>query len=135
MYLTRTDVGIQVVAWSVVESAVSIMAASIPILRALVRQNDSMPPPGYGYETDNSRAYLNSSIRTTQSTLTPQRYMMSQPPANAVGRNLPREKEPVSKNIETGEVARKRDDWDEPDKTGYEMTSYGTEVRPVDFTA
>lgn len=123
------------------EAALSIMAASIPVLRALVRQGNSLPPPGYDYETGDSSAYLNGSVQTTMTTtrsaLTRASFHLpvSVPAAARHGRGLPREQNPASRNVVTGEVAGKRDAWDDPDQMGYEMTSYLVEARPVDFTA
>lgn len=139
MYSTRNlillDVGLRVVVWSVAESAVSIMAASIPILRALVKQSDSVPM-GYYDQTGGSIAYLNRSIATAQSNPTQPVLQASRPAVNMMGPNIvPREKKPAMVNILSGEVNDGKGNWDDPDKMSYEMASYGTEARPVDFTA
>jgi hypothetical protein len=52
IYTDDVTAGIQVAAWGALETAVSVMAASIPILRALVRQEGGGGlPRGDGYET------------------------------------------------------------------------------------
>jgi hypothetical protein len=106
--------------WGAVETAVSICAASIPILRALVRQGRDGGAP-VGYQTGQT-AQVHSDVRSVffqRTWLAPSRT------GSGVGR------EPVVEEVLVGEAMPGKDDGM---KTSMEMDSYGAEVRPRDFT-
>ncbi|KAK3345825.1 hypothetical protein B0T25DRAFT_264654 [Lasiosphaeria hispida] len=137
---------ISLVTWGNAESAICIMAASIPILRALVRGGMRGAVP-MGYETYET-GYLTTMVESgmasrnvvdrpgifsQQPVLTPPK-MIPREAGSSEGMSLDRtltgtSPEPVVKSV------RERDDWSD-DEDSIEMTNYqnGRPQTPKDFT-
>ena len=112
--------GLQVSGWGTVETSVSICAASLPILRALVRQGQEGRVP-LGYQTGQT-GMVHSDVRSVffqRTWLAPSRTDSGV----AIGRA------PVVEEVLAGKA-----DLEDPPRTSVEMDSYGNEVRPKDFT-
>ena len=113
--------GLQVSGWGTVETSVSICAASIPILRALVRQGQQGGGVPLGYQTGQT-GMVHSNARSVffqRTWLAPSRTDSGVAIARA----------PVVEEVLAGKA-----DPEEPLRTSVEMDSYGNEVRPRDFT-
>ncbi|OIW26285.1 hypothetical protein CONLIGDRAFT_468532 [Coniochaeta ligniaria NRRL 30616] len=122
VYSADLTAGLQVSAWGALETAVSIMAASIPILRALVKQGQAGVP--MGYQTQGGTAATGATMRSVFF----QRTVFAPSLASSSVRVEQSPDEALA-----GKTAPAGDD-EETGRTSVELDSYGSEARPRDFT-
>lgn len=124
--------GLQVSAWGAFETAVSIMAASIPILRALVRQGQQgagAVPMGYAPGGG-------AAATTTMRSVFFQRTWLAPSLASSSTRGVEQQQPPEIEPDEALAGKAKVDDEEQAGRGSVEMDSYvGSEARPRDFTA
>lgn len=123
VYTGDATAGLEVSAWGTIETGVSIMAASIPILRALVRQGQGGVPMGYA-------TGMAATGRSEGGSVFFQRTWLKPSPSGSTTARV----EPVEGPADEVLVGKVKEENVRRDRASVEMDSYEGEVRPRDFT-
>ncbi|KAB5513184.1 hypothetical protein GE09DRAFT_636844 [Coniochaeta sp. 2T2.1] len=130
--------GLQVSGWGAIETSVSIMAASIPILRALVRQGAGAGVPrGYVGTTEGGGGGMREGTtgqHSVQSTFFQRTFFAPSLASGSTRVDVVIAAEEGKEVTAAGKDTAKGDDGDGDGRASVEMDAYGAEVRPKDFT-